>query len=444
MSIRTFTYAICLTLAGCAGAPSDLPEAGGPKGGKADGLFEDGPMYLTAAFDGSRALRMWVDTLAFARSLERETRHALRFTYFINTAYYDPTVTGSWIGTAATWNEGRVRWAMTQQAANEGHEIANHTVRHQDGSTWTYDHWKAELDEFEALAHEHLFEPIYGSDGRPLFPRWQAAPGARPGAIGAACTTATQCDGRSCAMVTPEQGFCTTTCTSDSQCGAGMACGGICLPLPAYPVYDEDGAVLFDDEGRPNLNHPSLRPYAMRGFRAPQLGINRAMYQAINDLGYVYDTSDIFEPGPPTRARQAGQTFSGIFEFGLMRHPGAHAAPMDYNYLANDVSPEQMLADYKMSIVRQYEQVRRAPWNIGHHFSLWKDGGYWQTMQAALRYAATGCVENGVKRCAEMEFVTFAGLADRLNGKGDGVDPFEPSGEALSDDHAAEMCDEDL
>jgi hypothetical protein len=441
-----------LLFVACAAPPSeelDPPTMLSP-GGKSDGPFDEGPMYLTGAFDGSRAFGMWVDTIAFARSFARETGKALHFTYFINTAYYDPAVRGSVIGTAATKAEGRLRWALTQQALNEGHEIANHTVRHKDGSAWSFDAWRQELHEVDAAVAQNLFEPVLGADGKPLFPRWRAAPGARAGAVGAACTAADQCTQRSCAMVTPEQGFCTKACSSDAQCGTGMACGGICLPLPEAPIFDEQGETLFDRDGNANLVHRRMRPYRMTGFRAPQLGMNHAMFKALVDLGYRYDTTQILAPGAPTRARQSGETFRTLYEFALMKHPGTRTIPMDYNYLANDVDPARMLSDYKLSIVRQYEQVGRAPWNIGHHFSLWKSGGYWNAMKDAFRYAAAGCLENGRKRCPDVAFPTFAELADELdglNGKADGQELFAPSDESALDgaegEHVPESCEEE-
>ena len=87
------------------------------KAEKADIAFQDGSLALTGAFDGSKRFGMWVDTIAFARTIP-----GLHFTYFINTCYYDHTVTGSAIGTSHSRDEDIVRMALTQQAINEGHE----------------------------------------------------------------------------------------------------------------------------------------------------------------------------------------------------------------------------------------------------------------------------------------------------------------------------------
>ncbi|MEM6709308.1 MAG: hypothetical protein AAF648_11030, partial [Pseudomonadota bacterium] len=127
----------------CASPEDDaVDEGSSTPGGKADELFEESPLYLTGAFDGSQRFGMWIDTLEFTRAFEREHGKPLHWTYFINTCYYDRTVSGSWIGTAQSRDEELARWALTQQALNEGHEIANHAVLHQDGSGWSADRWR--------------------------------------------------------------------------------------------------------------------------------------------------------------------------------------------------------------------------------------------------------------------------------------------------------------
>lgn len=110
------------------------------------------PFYLTGSFDGGFSpYRTWVGSMAFAREFERDFGRPLHLTYFITTSHYDPGVTGSAVGRAQSRDEVIVRWALTQQALNEGHEIANHSVRHLDGGMWTEAQWRTELGEFEQL-----------------------------------------------------------------------------------------------------------------------------------------------------------------------------------------------------------------------------------------------------------------------------------------------------
>jgi hypothetical protein len=422
-------------------APEDLDLAPRP-GGKADDAFAQGPMYLTGAFDGSQRFAMWVDTMTFARKIEREHGKKLGFTYFINTAYYDRTVRGSWIGTASNDREAAVRWALTQQAVNEGHEIADHTVRHQDGSTWSAAKWRAELAEFHALVEKHLFTPVRDDDGEPVFPRWVPAPAAAAGQVGAACATDDECDSKSCLAVAPDQGFCTQPCNSKKLCPNDTVCGAptfttdtdVCIPMPEFPVV-HDGVELFSVGGVPNLE--ALEPYRVIGFRAPQLGIDKALYEVLTELGYRYDTSMVIGVGPPARAVKDRQVFASIYEFGLMKNKGSLTIPMDFNYKVNNGTEARMQADYRKSIVDAYGRGRQ-PWNIGHHFALWQGGGYWRAMQDAFEFAARGCPDAaGAAQCAEVAFPTFQELADKLDGKADGALWIDPD---LEDHGAGEAC----
>lgn len=403
-------------------------------GGKADSFFADGPLFVTGAFDGSKRFGMWVETMEFARQVERDYGKRLRWTYFINTCYFDPSVTGSAIGTALSREEAVVRWALVQQAANEGHEIGNHSVRHKDGSSWSYDQWYAEFDEFQRLADANLFEPIAEPGGEHVFPRWRPMPQAGPREVGAECQVDGDCNSGMCLPVSDHRSFCTDRCNRHRPCANGTVCGAPdwnestdrCVPMPEFPV-EYRGEVLFDENGNANLDHPDLEPYRMVGFRAPQLGHNRATFEVLRDFHYKYDTSKILGVAPPKRVKHGGTLFESIYEFALMKNPGSLTVPMDYNYKVNNGSGERMLEDYKRSIVDAYNQRERQPWNIGHHFSLWQNGAYWWAMKEAFNYAAQGCPDgSGSLQCEHVEFPTFEQLAMHLDAKTDGlsVDPF--------------------
>ena len=418
-----------LAVAGCAegheGPAGDDPVR---PGGKADDAFASGPMVVTGAFDGSQRFAMWVDTLKFARTIKDTAGRQLSFTYFINTCFYDRTVRGSAIGTALSDREQIVRWALTQQAINEGHEIANHSVRHKDGSTWTEAQWKTEIDEFHAQTDTHLFKPIRDIAGKPVFPQWSAAAGSAAGTVGATCSSDGECGSGSCLALTPTQGFCTQRCNSRHVCPNQTVCGApdwnedtdVCVPMPQYPVV-HNGVELFSASGAANLANADLVPYRVLGFRAPQLGQDQALYEVLSARGYLYDTSMVIAPGPPVRTVSNRKVYGGLYQFPLMKNPGSLAIPMDYNYLVNDGTGERMLADYKASVVASYKRGRQ-PWNIGHHFSLWKSGAYWSAMQDAFRFAAAGCPDaGGAKQCERVDFSNFAQLGNRLDGRGDGA-----------------------
>lgn len=411
-----------------------LVEEGGAQG-KADSIFRNGPLYLNGAFDGSQRFSMWADTMEFARSIKRQFGKTLSWTYFINTCYFDRTVSGSAIGTARSRGEEIVRWAMAQQAINEGHEIADHAVRHKDGSHWTVAQWRSELKEFHRQVERNLFEPVRLSASRFVFPAWSALPGAAPGKLGAACLADADCDSGQCLAVSLDRSFCTKPCNSRKLCPSGMACGAptwqddtdVCVPLPELPVVYQ-GATLFDADGVANLDHPALKPYKIVGFRAPELGHNAALFDVLTELEYTYDTSQIRSMGPPQRTKYDGRTWAKLYQFPLMKGPGSLTVPMDYNYYVNQGSGDRMLSDYKKTIVDNYVNRDKQPWNIGHHFSLWNQGAYWTAMKGAFTFAAQGCPgSGGVKQCPNVEFPTFRRLAailDGINGHADGIDIF--------------------
>lgn len=429
--------ALALLVSACAEGldPADPGATGSGVYGKADGVFENQPLFLTGAFDGSQRFAMWVETMDFARSLSREYDKHLRWTYFINTCFYDRTVRGSAIGTALSRDEEIVRWALTQQVINEGHEVANHSVRHKDGSSFTAAQWRAELTEFQTLVEGNLFKPLQTSATSWVFPDWQPVAGAAAGAVGAACEADDDCDSGKCLRVAAGKAFCTKSCNANKPCPAGTVCGApdwqqstdVCVVKPRLPLSYQ-GQVLFDVDGRPNLAHPALKPYRPVGFRAPELGHNAAMFEVLEELGYTYDTSQVVSLGPPTRAKMSGRTFPTIYEFGLMKNTGSATIPMDYNYYVNNRDGARMLQDYQASIVDAYNRRSRQPWNIGHHFSLWRNGEYWTAMKGAFEFAAKGCPDAaGARQCREVEFPTFTQLATKLDnilGGADGADIF--------------------
>jgi peptidoglycan/xylan/chitin deacetylase (PgdA/CDA1 family) len=420
-------------IAGADGAATDDESMAQAPGGKADSLFGDGPLYLTGGFDGSKRFGMWVDTLEFARHIGRDYGKRLRFTYFINSCYLDETTTGSAIGRAITRDEAIVRIALIQQTINEGHEIGNHTVRHRDGGSWSVAQWRAELADFHRITDKTLFNSIQEADGSFAFPRWSAMPDAAARKVGASCSSNADCDSNQCLPVSDKASFCTAGCNQSRPCPNGTVCGSadwvdsqdVCVPMPEFPVSYQ-GKVLFDESGNANLAHPALKPYRMSGFRAPELAHNAATFDALQELGYRYDTSKILQPGPPARVVHSGKMWSSLYELPLMKNPGSLTVPMDYNYLVNNGSGDRMLADYQRSIVDAYNVRERQPWNIGHHFSLWQGGAYWTAMKGAFEYAAQGCpAGNGQLQCENVEFPSFAGLVQLLESKGDGVsDPF--------------------
>lgn len=126
------------------------------------------------------------------------------------------------------------------------------------------------------------------------------------------------------------------------------------------------------------------------GFRAPQLGTNEDMYLALKKFGFKYDTSRDSQPNYwPSKSNL------GIWNFPLadlvIVGTGKKTLSMDYNFYVSqsgaepdlihkDLYRKQMLETYLKYFQDNYNG-NRAPIHIGHHFSPWNGGIYWQAEQ---------------------------------------------------------------
>ena len=119
------------------------------------------------------------------------------------------SVRGSKIGRAYSDDEVLVRLALTQQAINEGHEIGNHGVRHDDGGGWDHARWTKEFDEFHSIMDKRLFRPITREDGGWVFPRFEPLPSAEARQLGARCEQDSDCDSGQCLEMSASTRLCT-------------------------------------------------------------------------------------------------------------------------------------------------------------------------------------------------------------------------------------------
>lgn len=380
--------------------------------------FSSGPLFFTPAYDGSLRFSLWLGTMAFARKME--ARHGARphFTFFVNGAFYTTEDVTSDVGHATTRMEVLVRRALTQQAINEGHEIGNHGMGHLDGSRFDLAAWSAELDRFHAAMDFTLFEPLRDEDGRFVFPRFEPLAGAPDRATGARCAKDEDCDSGQCIELSESASICTEACNIKRRCPKGTACGApmfredtdLCLPPPAFPVR-HGGEVLFDERGNANPKSKQLKPYRIRGFRAPYLGVSDALYEALAARGYLYDTSQATSPPEPPYFLSTRSMSKKVLELALMPHPGALAVPMDYNYRLEKGTPERMWADYRAALEASYA-AGRTPWNIGHHFASWGEGTYLTVLERTVEHALAGCPdEKAEKHCPDTRVVAFGELA---------------------------------
>lgn len=148
------------------------------------------------------------------------------------------------------------------------------------------------------------------------------------------------------------------------------------------------------------------------GFRAPLLGYSAGLYPTLKNAGFVYDTSktDATNYWP--------QKIGGIWNFPLAQvkivGSGKKTLSMDYNfyYTQSKGLPDSANKElYKKQMLDTYMQYfesnyfgNRAPVNIGHHFSKWNGGAYWEAMQ---EFAQRVCSQPEVKCITYKDEVAF-------------------------------------
>ncbi|MEM8645702.1 MAG: hypothetical protein AAGF86_05085 [Pseudomonadota bacterium] len=115
------------------------------------------PQFVLLAFDGSRNIRFWKESRAFAR------KTGVRFTYFISGVYflankdrklYREPRRGpgrSAIGFGGKPADIGERVEQVALAIAEGHEIASHANGHFNGSGYSKAQWTSELGQFEDI-----------------------------------------------------------------------------------------------------------------------------------------------------------------------------------------------------------------------------------------------------------------------------------------------------
>ena len=140
------------------------------------------------------------------------------------------------------------------------------------------------------------------------------------------------------------------------------------------------------------------------GFRAPLLGHYDAMYEALKNYGFTYETNKVFRQN--RMVEKGDKNHNGnIWNFPLysVNIAGINTIAMDYNlyYLQTNAKSilkfgtqdwkkahDDVLKGYLNYFYNHYnnsenlEDIKfKAPVTIGHHFSLWNDALYWEVMK---------------------------------------------------------------
>lgn len=144
----------------------------------------------------------------------------------------------------------------------------------------------------------------------------------------------------------------------------------------------------------------------IKGFRAPYLSVNKALYEALATHGFSYDASGTErEISAPRAGRLAKFALPFIQEGPAQRRIIA----MDYNMFVRHSGgferrgqsgefEERSYQAFRQAFERQYEGPRK-PLQIGMHFTLMNGGAYWRAIE---RLATDVCSKPDV-RCVSYE-----------------------------------------
>jgi peptidoglycan/xylan/chitin deacetylase (PgdA/CDA1 family) len=327
--------------------------------------------YVLLAFDGSYRDSTWKYLRKFTKDQKAQNSVDVHFTFFLNPVYLLERSLGLQVyhpphgnhGSAIGWGDNQADIAQRLDNMNgayaEGHEMGSHAVGHFDGGKWSAAEWNSELTQFFSIL-DNVFS------------------------------------------------------------------------LNNLRPKNQEGLAF-----RKNIV----------GFRAPLLAYSLGLYQTLPQFGIKYDTSQQADgPGYWPEMRRD----SGTWNFPLARIaiPGTakHYPTMDYNFCANDsiellrsnpdlinysgpdpmtgkilsnrgksaclpVLPPEEKEFIKNRTIQAYMAYfnsnyygDRAPVSIGHHFSPWMSGAYFEAM---MYIADTVCKKPEVKCVTYHELMKF-------------------------------------
>ena len=141
---------------------------------------------------------------------------------------------------------------------------------------------------------------------------------------------------------------------------------------------------------------------AVKGFRAPYLSTDSALYEALAARGFRYDASGVERDISPPRGN------AQLARFSLPQIPEGPSerriVAMDYNMFVRHSGgferasesaafEERAYAAFRHAFDNQYDG-RRRPLQIGLHFTLMNGGAYWRAME---RLVTEVCVKKDVR-----------------------------------------------
>jgi hypothetical protein len=175
-------------------------------------------------------------------------------------------------------------------------------------------------------------------------------------------------------------------------------------------------SIMFDLSKNDSDYTLHLEPRQMVGFRAPELGVNQHMYQALKDMGFTYDTSRVGKATNwPVKDQYGLWQFSlpTIYVKDMWTEKNRITIGMDYNFYMMQSGAKNTLKRGSLLWQRAYDSTleayksyfyknytgNHAPVYVANHFSYWNDGLYWQVMRD---FAEEVCVLPNV-RCVSFK-----------------------------------------
>ncbi len=183
---------------------------------------------------------------------------------------------------------------------------------------------------------------------------------------------------------------------------------GTTWTLPEWKMeFKEFNHLIFDVFTQKGFNPPTPNPYHFQpeqiiGFRSPYLATNSSMFMALKESKFAYDSSrtNSMDYWP--------ENIEGVWNFPLadlrIYGTGKSTLSMDYNFYFSQsgANPDPKNAEkYREEMYKTYMAYfntnyygNRAPIHIGHHFSKWNGGAYWE---AFGDFAKSVCIKPEVK-----------------------------------------------
>lgn len=186
-----------------------------------------------------------------------------------------------------------------------------------------------------------------------------------------------------------------------------------------FKLFNSLIANTFTNNSLPSSVEPlNLNPERdVIGFRAPYLGVTNGLWATLKTYKYAYDTSRVAEPN--YWPRKINSVWN--FPLAMLRivDTNKKTLSMDYNFYVADSGGNPDAANsevYRSRMKRTYLKYfdtnykgNRAPLHIGHHFSLWNGGAYYNALKD---FAKEVCGKPEVKCVTYQELTKYMETLD--------------------------------